>query len=769
MPPALLDADPRGSASAAHMAAQLIAPLAAGARESVVDVAADGRVTVDRPTRETLVVVRLARSLDVTAWHVHATLPGATGPVPVAEFAPWSEAGATLPIYRPPTSPSGAVAPFALALALTEVPRVGVPSPVPASEVAARLTVLVVEGVLGRLLHVLGAEKARIRRAARELAAMRALDGARDHALDSHGADLAVPRLDHRLAFDPEAGILALVPERESDADYRRRLRIYRPFLQPSRRALLDRLNGPGAPTDPNRGLPGGTGVQARFAVREAPSDVAAAVALLATDDAVRTRFLDYVRAVHLVEPTAPVPVERFVPADVRANETALRARLAAGFAWPANGAVARALATALDQVARCRLALGETAPWTVARAQDAGGGSRFELGIGAELAAPSAEELDRMATRLRDAGPIAGTGAEIAALVRGLDPRPAADDPEGRWLLAGCGLRTVHRLAGGTLYVSHLPTGGMVIAAASPGGTAPVALEVRHHAPGDPGSNAVLVEGLAAARAAWVDTGREPWTDVAPADALAAWAAAVPVAVGSPAESALRSAGLPPVRDPANTARELGALPGELVHTVALPDALAGGIVADAAGASNELVLLLQTLREAGLSSALALVTAAGGVLLAVGVMGLPLAGVNLGARRATGFRWYAVRLAPPSGPPGRLTPVGSRARFAPAGPGLVAVVALGFARRGGTDPYEARIELPPGAVLDLPQYEYLMNLLDHLHPAGVEINTFPIRTGHVDLDGDGVADPLPPRFANHFREFRRPRSAGDAGPPGP
>jgi len=33
-------------------------------------------------------------------------------------------------------------------------------------------------------------------------------------------------------------------------------------------------------------------------------------------------------------------------------------------------------------------------------------------------------------------------------------------------------------------------------------------------------------------------------------------------------------------------------------------------------------------------------------------------------------------------------------------------------------------------------------MNVLDHTYPIGVEVNTFSIRTNHVDLDEDGADD---------------------------
>jgi hypothetical protein len=56
-------------------------------------------------------------------------------------------------------------------------------------------------------------------------------------------------------------------------------------------------------------------------------------------------------------------------------------------------------------------------------------------------------------------------------------------------------------------------------------------------------------------------------------------------------------------------------------------------------------------------------------------------------------------------------------------------------------------------------------MNVLERAFPIGVEINTFSVRRRHVDLDGDGIPDPLPPAAARTYRPFHRPRQRGEAG----
>ena len=56
-------------------------------------------------------------------------------------------------------------------------------------------------------------------------------------------------------------------------------------------------------------------------------------------------------------------------------------------------------------------------------------------------------------------------------------------------------------------------------------------------------------------------------------------------------------------------------------------------------------------------------------------------------------------------------------------------------------------------------------MNLLEHAHPAGVEINTFNIRRQHVFLDPGKPNEPNPLKssVANTFRLFRRRRHRGE------
>ena len=79
-------------------------------------------------------------------------------------------------------------------------------------------------------------------------------------------------------------------------------------------------------------------------------------------------------------------------------------------------------------------------------------GGSRFELGLGALLSAPDPAVLD------------AAVAAAEALGDPGLVPQPRSVDPAGAWLLDACGLRTVELTPDGTVFVSTLPMGPLVV-----------------------------------------------------------------------------------------------------------------------------------------------------------------------------------------------------------------------------------------------------------------------------------------------------------------
>jgi hypothetical protein len=730
-------ADPHGADAARAMAAQLTAPLAAGADQRVLPVAATGEVTVAFPTRRPLLTLALRRPLDARELRVTATLPAGAGSAVLA-FAPWSDAGTALPLHRPAAE---LAAPFTVSLAST-LGGVALPE----AELPSWLEAVLSQGELGRLLAVLGAEKARIRREARQLLAMRRLGQAGGDALDRLGADLGVPRLDSRPAWDVLRNEIAAVPGIEDDAAYRHRLGIYRPFIAPTRAAATELLR---------RGVPEAT-------LAEPGNPLAVSVRLVAIGPATpRTEMLARLRADWLVHPPIAadgVHAARFLPKPRRDAIAAMRVRLRNAFDFPANAALAPGLAAAMDSAAKILAAIGHTARITVSRTQDAAGGSRFETGLGLAIAPPAVAEADAIRTLLL-ATRQPGSDREVEALIAAARAvAPPAGDVTLDWLWDAAGLRTRHRLSTGALYLSDMPVRGLVIE--GPESVAPgAAIEFRavFEAPGNPAMNAALGDALARAMAGRTAAGAPAFTVLAPTDATARRATAQNILAAGGVANTLAATGLAAPITAAPVIAALAALPDELHRTLALDATLGAQIRASDAAAIPPLSALVALLRGAGVTSLLPLVTPAE-VLLVAGVTPLPVVGVNLGERRATGIRWGIVPLDGTA----MLSGLGARTIVTGGQAGLVALVALGHLRDGSPDPYEIRCDLPAGRVLELADYEWLMNALERCFPLGVEVNTWQLRRAHVDLDGDGVADPLPPNLARLYRRFRNPRLRG-------
>jgi hypothetical protein len=189
------------------------------------------------------------------------------------------------------------------------------------------------------------------------------------------------------------------------------------------------------------------------------------------------------------------------------------------------------------------------------------------------------------------------------------MHPRPASADPDGRWLIEPCGLRTIHRVDTTRLYVSHFPTFGLVIDGPSSGpASAPVDLEARYHAPGDPGKNAALLASLAAAVTAWVAHGETAWTELSDAAALLRWNQAGVRPAADPAFPVLQAAGLPAVQNQPAAVNRLTKLPGELIQTIVLDAALSASILAGSSSAIPKLAALVDILQARGVASVLPL-----------------------------------------------------------------------------------------------------------------------------------------------------------------
>ena len=719
---------------------QLEGPYAGTARRTAVPAASDGTVTVDWTTRHPLLVAVLREDLAEETLGVTVTLdPGTEVEV---EFAPWSEAGASVPVYAFPFRDAP---PFTASID---------------ADLVDRVEFAVIEGNLGRLLYLAAHEKVRLRRALREVHAYRTLAHARRDALDRAGADVGVARFDDEMVY--EAGSGNVYARRraggavESDADYARRLRMYRRFLLPTPGAITDLLE------HLFDDLPDGV----RPTVQEADDRFAVAVHLTAVGAVShRDNFLASLRRDRLILPAAGAANDsvhhgrRLPQRRIQAIDE-LRGRLRQSFSFAAGHGIAPPLAQALDRAGRVCRALGFLTAWNVQRAQDASAGSRYQLGLGIDLAMPTTAQATDVRNRILNDNRTPSNDATAEALIAAIRTRGTPVDPELTWLWRGCGLQTTHRVNSGTLYLSHLPTGSLVIsgpANANPG--TQQQLQANFHAPGDPGTNAILLAGLTAAASDWADEGEPPWTSLSDPVARTRWDTVPVRPTSQPIHQALGAAGLPSVVDPAPVVASLKRLPDELVETIELDAGLSAGLVAGQPAAAEQLGKLVGMLRAHRVAAALPLVDGGNRVLLVVSVIGLPLAGLNLADRRATGFRWY---LVPLGGAAGEIKAVGSRTTLVPRSQGLLAVVALSYVRTGLTDPYEFRVELPDEAVLTLDQYERLMNALTRVYPIGVEVNTYGIRRNHVDLDGDGTAEPLRPAVSRTYRTYQRRQRHG-------
>ncbi len=230
----------------------------------------------------------------------------------------------------------------------------------------------------------------------------------------------------------------------------------------------------------------------------------------------------------------------------------------------------------------------------------------------------------------------------------------------------------------------------------------------------------------------------------------------------------------LQPVDDPAATAlggmgwradavdptfaERFRRLPPELVAAIHLAAPDTATLTAGGDAAADLVERLAEVLRLSGLASVVPARAPGGDIVLLVGVLGLPSAGANLAPARTAGFRWYAPPLMPSAdgalGGSALHGAVGSANVFTADRPGVWAVVVSAYARGDLTDPYEIRVDLPGGARLDVDQYEYLMNLLDHHHPLGIEVNTWRLRHHHLD-----AALRWSPSNQRMFRAYRKDR----------
>src|SRR5688500_4544173 len=97
-----LPPDPLGSAFQTNWMEQLTGPFTGGSSETSLEVDAGARCAINWTVRYPLVLASLKRDLSAEQLRITPTLaPGSSGSqtLPVATFAPYSEAGATVIIH----------------------------------------------------------------------------------------------------------------------------------------------------------------------------------------------------------------------------------------------------------------------------------------------------------------------------------------------------------------------------------------------------------------------------------------------------------------------------------------------------------------------------------------------------------------------------------------------------------------------------------------------------------------------------------------------
>ena len=257
------DPDLYRAASHQNAFSHLTGPFSAGAAENKLSIDNTGRIHVDWNAREPVLLVAPKTSLGVVGLQISAVLDpdGAKTPLPVMQFASYTESGAFLTAYLPKIDPNTrTAAPFVVALSAFQVQTDNTLTLLPPASVADAIQVVLVEGVFGRMTYLMLQEKQRLRRMAREISASRVLALAHDDSLDRLGAEVGVVRFGENLVYDNPSRQITTVSRREPDAEYRRRVQLYRKWMIPNRSDVLSSLNGSGADGDPNAGLLSGRG-----------------------------------------------------------------------------------------------------------------------------------------------------------------------------------------------------------------------------------------------------------------------------------------------------------------------------------------------------------------------------------------------------------------------------------------------------------------------------------------------------------------------------
>jgi len=816
-----VESRPVGGAGLQPVLDLLTAPLAAAAGAEVVPLV-DGTVRSGRPLRAPAILIRLKAHQARTAVVVRWATTGVDNPRP-AVFTAWSAAGSLLPLYVPTLAPgTEGTGPVELTLSVWTV--AGSAAHLPATALAAAtgpglapaaaadlVEAVLLEGHLARLLHLQMEEKQRITATAREIAASRHAGLARGWALDAIGADHRVPRLDG-----------------EDDDAYRGRLQIYTSWRLATPAGFERALNGvpDGTPDGgPNTGLPATAGVQPRFRIVERNDELAVWARLVEVGPGPdpsdwRKRFLS-LAAAGLLFDLETLPDAR-LPAGTRDRlsevRKLLRDRLIRGRPVTERRYMTVLVATCLARAVQVLKLLADPGKLTLLSALTRGTDPRLDLGLGVTVRPLEDGRVDRAVTQARAvqaAGGVVGPAVppDVLAAALRAEVRDRTDDPEAAWLFEAAGLQAT-RLDEDTLFLTPLPAHGLVIE--GPG----------RLAPGQSGRYLARLRGSGGSgRHVLVD---EAWRRAAPAlahggnlapmpldppgldQALRAVAEANPPAKPPPALVPLVAEGLMPASAADFAARVRDSYDLDLVLGYVL-DPGVGGLGPDdppAVAARQALVAALSTLTAAGFHTVRVLPRPDGLTLLVLAAVSvLPGGSSRPGEPVPAMYRWYVAPFPPPLAgsqgrqlgreadaadeedwsyarggrriarpkrwPPAPLAVrrgVGGQVDLVAVRPGVALVVCVAYVRRGLADPYEVRLELPQGEVLDLGQYGYVMNLLEHLCPLGIEINTFELRRNHVSPDG-GPPQFLSGQVSRSYTRYRRRRPLGAPryGPPDP
>ena len=738
-------------------------PLSSTLRHEDLSVDNQGRVTVPAGSYAPLLWISPKDDLGDETINVEISQ---LAPAPIArldalEFAPYSERGGYIPYLAPTTGPGEKTS---VAFTYQVVARRG-GRVVPKAQIKNQIKVRVTNGRFAKLMAFTQLETLRVRRLGREIAARRTLFGAVGNGLDRIGRELAVPRMDDRI--DVKNGEMLVHQEPETDAAYRRRLGIYRPFFMPTRNAVLNQLNSA-------HSILRETGFDANFDVLETDNPFMIGFKIVAVGETeaaahrARLNYLNYLRDTVLIDAAKNVPATRHLPSRQRKREQAMRNRLRAGleFETGIERSIAPWLAVAFDRLVRLAAHLGiTTVKWKILQAQSDASDSRFELGLCARIKAPTASDAQAFRTRIDAARPPVDD-PEIAGVLATLQAGNTQSN-DAAWLFLACGFRTFQPVQAGQVIVSHASLGPLNITGPDVmtfhQGRAGVGLHARLNNNNGSAPDLALANALGALAQNWPNT-LANWTVLTQAQTTAAFEH-----MGKPDSDLgplLKSIGLTPPANFGDFASAFKSYPRHVFRILTFDGSMGAALAGQFDAASDLLGDIADTLGSNG-ASAMTFVAIAGQLALIVSSIGLPQVGTNLGPRRSSDFFWNVQAVSTPKGAGRmRLTGQGTRALLKANKEGVYAVTCLAYSRIGKTDPFEWRITLPRDAVLTYPQYEILMNMLSRMFPVGVEVNTWDIRRHNVALDGI-TQQALSPRLSRSYRPFKRSRFNGTGDTP--